>query len=124
MRKRTGEVETLLRASGRSLPRGERPIPATVSSGSTALSASYAAASTGPNAAALACLPPGRNCGRQNRGWLGSLPTTKRLTWGYVRATSAAHSANAAGRAPLDRKDRRPSRVEGEDDPHAGRLLD
>ena len=39
-RKRTGDVETLLFAWGRSFPRGESPTPTTVSSGSTASSAS------------------------------------------------------------------------------------
>ncbi len=89
----------MLGAPGLSLPRGERPRPATVKPGSTAFSASYAAASTLPKAAALACPPRGWNCGRQKRGWFGSFPTTKRRTCGYVRATSAAHSANAAGAA-------------------------
>jgi hypothetical protein len=39
-RKRTGEVEMLFFAFGRSLPRGERPTPITVISGSTDFSAS------------------------------------------------------------------------------------
>jgi hypothetical protein len=44
--KRTGEVERLLLALGRSLPRGESPTPITRMSGSTAFSPSYAMAST------------------------------------------------------------------------------
>ena len=45
-RKRTGDVERLLFAFGRSLPRGESPTPRTRISGSTAFSPSYAIART------------------------------------------------------------------------------
>ena len=59
------------------------------------------AASTGPNAAADACRPLASNCGRQKRGWFGSLPTMNVLTDGYVRATWPAHAANALGVAAV-----------------------
>src|SRR6187399_1455101 len=97
-RKRTGDVETLLLAVGRSFPRGERPTPTTVSVGSTDFSASYPAARYGPNVRAERCLLP-ENCGRQNAGWLGSLPTTNCLTVGYRWASSLSHAPNASSRA-------------------------
>ena len=91
-------METLLLAAGRSFPRGERPTPTTVSVGSTAFNASYPAARNGPNVRAERCLAP-ENCGRQNAGWLGSLPTTNCLTVGYRWASSPSQAPNASGRA-------------------------
>ena len=66
--KRTGDVETLSFANGLSFPRGERPRPITLIDGSTALSVSYDAASSGSYAAPEALLPVGVNCGCQKRG--------------------------------------------------------
>ncbi len=58
----------LLAAFGLSLPRGDRPTPTTVSVGSWAFSASYAAARKAPKLAADTLRPPAPNCGRQNAG--------------------------------------------------------
>ena len=57
-------------------------MPTTEIAGSTALSASYAAARYGPKAGAEAFVPSASNCGRQNAGWFGSLPMTNCLTCG------------------------------------------
>src|SRR3990172_3833850 len=95
-RKRTGDVETLFFASGRSFPRGERPTPTTVIAGSAAFSASYAAARYGANPAADAFARPA-NCGRQKAGWFGSLPTTNCFTSGYTEATAATYEPNSDG---------------------------
>ena len=81
-RKRTGEVETLLAAVGRSLPRGDRPRPITLIPGSTAFSASYAAARNLPALAPETLRPRASNCGRRNAGWLGSFMTTYCFTVG------------------------------------------
>src|SRR5712691_6387917 len=92
-RNRSGDVEILLRASGRSLPRGETPTPTTVMAGSTDFSASYAAARYGPNAAADAFSPLASNWGRQNAGWFGSFPMTNSFTSGYTEATAPTYAA-------------------------------
>src|SRR4051812_23259629 len=97
--KRTGEMETLSFASGLSFPRGDRPSPITAIEGSTALSASYEAASKGSYAAPDTCAPVELNCGCQKRGWFGSLPITKFLTTGYVLASCCRKAANCAIRA-------------------------
>ena len=81
-RNRTGEVETLLTAVGRSLPRGERPSPMTRIVGSTALSASYAAARNLPGSRRRDVRPWASNWGRRNAGWLGSFMTTYCFTVG------------------------------------------
>jgi hypothetical protein len=72
----------LFRAPGRSFPRGDSPTPTTLIAGSTAFSASYAVARYCPNVAAETLWPPDPNCGRQNAGWFGSLPTVNCLTCG------------------------------------------
>src|SRR3954451_3038502 len=97
--KRTGEIETLYFASGLSLPRGDSPRPITAIEGSTALSASYDAANSGSYAAPETSAPVELNCGCQNRGWFGSLPITKFLTTGYVRASCCRKAANSEIRA-------------------------
>src|SRR5262249_19540212 len=81
-RKRTGEVEMLFFAAGRSLPRGERPTPSTVIVGSTPFGASYGGAGYGPKAAPDGLFPHASNGGRQKAGWLGWLPITNCLTGG------------------------------------------
>jgi hypothetical protein len=74
----------------------DRPRPAARAVGgaevvdeATALSASYESASVCSYAAAATPRPLRENCGRQKRGWFGSLPMTNCFTWGYVRARSA-----------------------------------
>ena len=81
-RKRTGDVEMLFFAVGRSFPRGERPTPTTAMSGSTPFSVSYAAARYGPKLGAERFAPVASNCGRQNAGWFGSFPMTNWRTCG------------------------------------------
>ncbi len=84
---RTGDVETLFAAFGLSPPRGESPRPITLIAGSTALSASYEAASNEKYELDETLSPAPPNCGCQNRGWFGSLPMMKSFTVGYVRAS-------------------------------------
>src|SRR5215216_1078124 len=86
-------------ASGRSLPRGERPIPHTKIEGSTAFSASYVSASAWPHTAAETFGDPGDdplNCGLTKSGWLHSFITTNCFTCGNACASFAAHAANCA----------------------------
>ena len=92
-RKRTGDVEMLFFAFGRSFPRGERPTPTTVISGFTPFNASYAAARYGPNAPAETFPPDAENWGRQNAGWFGSLPMTNASPAG--RSTPARRHTTA-----------------------------
>ena len=61
----------------------------TLIAGSTALRASYAAASREKYEDEERFSPALPNCGCQNRGWFGSLPMMKSFTVGYVRARSS-----------------------------------
>src|SRR5579862_6336032 len=92
-RNRTGEVDELVIALGLSFPRGESPIPHTKLDGSTACSASYAAASARPQTSADWFVPATVHCGLTKYAWLHSFMTTNWCTVGNVRATSAVHAA-------------------------------
>src|SRR5438093_11129067 len=95
-RKRTGEVETLLGASGLSFPRGDRPTPQTNVSSSIAFKASYEIASARPQMPAETIFPP-LNCGWRKRGWLHSFMTMNCLTAGKVSLSFRTNAANADG---------------------------
>ena len=85
---RTGEVETLFVANGRSLPRGERPIPIT-RIGIDRFERVVARCKKTP-AFAAETYPVPSECGRMNAGWFGSFRTTYCLTVGYSAATGRA----------------------------------
>ena len=121
-RKRTGDVEMLFFAVGRSLPRGERPTPTTVIAGSTAFSVSYAAARYGPNAGADAFCPVASNCGRQNARLVRLVADHELL---HLRVDRREH-ADVRGEERRRREAgfdlARRVRVDGEDDAEPRRL--
>src|SRR5262245_34275767 len=98
---RTGEVDEFVAAFALSLPRGESPTPQTKLPGSTALSASYAAATARPQIAADWFWPAAFHCGLTKSGWLHSFMTTNWCTVGNVLATRETQLANCWIRALL-----------------------